>query len=52
MISDNDLFSAIAAAVREVQTGEISVSIAIRDIRKAVREFDSQPTEHVQERPI
>jgi hypothetical protein len=45
MITDNDLFAAIASAVREVESGKISISIATRDIRCAVREFDAQATE-------
>jgi hypothetical protein len=49
MITDNELFAAISSAIQEVECGEISVSIAVRDIRKAVREFDAQPTEQLPE---
>ena len=47
MISDNDLFAAIASAVREVEQGDISIAIATRDIRKAVALFNAQETEQV-----
>jgi len=42
MVTDNDLFAAIADAVREVESGCISIGIAVRDIRVAVRKFDAQ----------
>lgn len=52
MISDNELFAAIASAVREVEQSDISIAIATRDIRKAVATFNAQETELVTVTPV
>ncbi len=49
MITDNELFAAIAGAVSEVENGHICISIAVRDIRRAVAFFNEQETEIVSE---
>jgi len=49
MITDNDLVNAIAGIVAEFHDGDIGLSIAARDIRKAVALFNEQPTEECTE---
>lgn len=51
MITDNDLMAAICGIVDEFNDGKISLSIAARDVRKAVFLFNSQETEIVNEEP-
>jgi hypothetical protein len=49
MITDNDLVNAVAGIVAEFHDGKIGLSIAARDIRKAVALFNEQPTEECTE---
>lgn len=49
MITDNDLVNAIAGIVAEFHSGKIGLSIAARDMRKAVALFNEQSTEECTE---
>lgn len=51
MMTDNDLVGCVVGIIDEFHDGTISLSIAARDIRKAVSKFNEQPSEQCTEEP-